>query len=45
MKIKDTSSIAILESAMQKESTEEVTQVIKLAINQLKRTSVDDEWE
>ena len=45
MKIKDTSSIKILESAMQKESTEEVTQVIKLAINQLKRTSVDDEWE
>lgn len=45
MKIKDPSSIEILESAMQKESVAEVTQVIKLAINQLKRISVDDEWE
>lgn len=45
MKIKDTSTIDTLELAMQKESAEEVIQVIKLAISQLKRTSVDDEWE
>jgi len=45
MKIKDTGSIENLESAMEKESIEEVTQVIKLAINQLKKASVDDEWD
>lgn len=45
MKIKDTSSIAVLESAMQTESSEEVSRVIKLAINQLERVSADDEWD
>ncbi len=45
MKIKDPSSIEVLEPVLERESVEEVIQVMKLAISQLKRTSVEDDWD
>lgn len=44
MKIGDTSAIAALENALDQEREAAVVAVIKLAISQLKRLSVDEEW-